>query len=111
MAQRVQYILEDDVDKSEAAETLSFGLDGVSYEIDLSADNAAKLREQLAYWIGYGRRKSGRRAPGRRPGGAGSTRRSNLAEIRQWARETGVKVSDRGRIPASVQEAYDKAHR
>ncbi|MEI2733036.1 MAG: Lsr2 family protein [Dermatophilaceae bacterium] len=107
MAQRVQILLEDDIDKSPAAETVSFGLDGVGYEIDLSASNAAKLREQLAHWVGHARSTGGRR-PRRRA--AASPRRSNVSGVREWARANGHQVSDRGRVPASVQAAYDKAH-
>lgn len=68
MAKRVQVVLEDDVDGSPADETVSFGLDGVSYEIDLSAENASALRDQLAKWIGAAQRTGGRRAAGRRAG-------------------------------------------
>lgn len=107
MAQRVQILLEDDIDKSPAAETVGFGLDGVSYEIDLSASNAAKLREELAHWVGYARTTGGRRTRRR---GAAAGRRPNVSGVREWARANGHQVSDRGRVPASVQAAYDKAH-
>lgn len=107
MAQRVQILLEDDIDKSPADETVSFGLDGVSYEIDLSAHNAAKLRDQLAHWVGHARSTGGRRARRR---GAASAKRANVSAVREWARANGHQVSDRGRVPASVQAAYDAAH-
>ncbi len=116
MAQRVQIVLEDDLDGGEAAETVTFGLDGVSYEIDLSDQNAGKLRDELATWIGHARRAGGRRAAGRRPSSSsssstsGAAKRSDLAAVRAWAREHGHQVSDRGRVSAAVQEAYDKAH-
>jgi hypothetical protein len=112
MAQRVQIVLEDDLDGGEAAETVTFGLDGVSYEIDLSDKNAVKLRDDLATWIGHARRSGGRRATGRRASGSTNTpsRRSDLAAVRAWARQAGHQVSDRGRVSAAVQEAYDKAH-
>ena len=61
MAKKVQIILEDDIDGSEAAETVSFALDGTSYEIDLSDANAAKLRDSLALFIGHAQKVSGRR--------------------------------------------------
>ncbi len=111
MAQRVQVLLEDDTDHSVADETVSFALDGVNYEIDLSAANAARLREDFAHWVGHAR-SSGRRASNRRRGGGGSasTRRANVSAVREWARARGMQVSDRGRVPASVQEAYDQAH-
>ena len=114
MAQRVQIVLEDDLDGGEAAETVTFGLDGVSYEIDLSDKNAVKLRDDLATWIGHARRSGGRRATGRRAPASTTTntpsRRSDLAAVRAWARQNGHQVSDRGRVSAAVQEAYDKAH-
>ncbi len=109
MAQRVQVILEDDLDQSPADETVTFGLDGVSYEIDLSAQHAEQLRTDLAGWIGHARRAGGaRRSPAARP--RGGPRRKDLTEVRKWARAKGYEVSDRGRISAEVQEAYDAAH-
>ena len=112
MAQRVQVLLVDDLDGGDASETVSFALDGVTYEIDLSESNAAKFRDDLASWIGHARRSGGRRATGgTRRAAPGSTRtRSDLGAIREWARANGHQVSDRGRISAEVQEAYDKAN-
>jgi hypothetical protein len=107
MAQRVKVELVDDVDGSTAEETVTFALDGVSYEIDLNSDNASKLRDDLASWIGHARRSGGTRKAGR---GGGSARRRDLAKVREWARSKGYQVSDRGRISAEVQAAYDKAH-
>ncbi len=108
MAQRVQVLLVDDVDQGVADETISFGLDGVSYEIDLSSENAEKLREAFSAWTGHARRAGGRRAVGRRPVAAG--RRQDLNAIREWGRANGYKVSDRGRVSGELQDAYDKAH-
>ena len=111
MAQRVQIVLEDDLDGGAAAETVTFGLDGVSYEIDLSDKNAGKLRDEFASWIGHARRSGGRRTTGRRAaGGSSSSSRRDLSAVRAWARANGHQVSDRGRVSAAVQEAYDKAH-
>ena len=112
MAQRVEVILVDDVDGGSASETVTFALDGVSYEIDLSDKNAKALRDDLAKWTGHARRagSSGGRRGGRRSGGAASARRSDLASVREWARSNGYEVSDRGRISAEIQAAYDKAH-
>ncbi len=118
MAQRVQIVLEDDVEGGVADETVTFGLDGVGYEIDLNAENAAKLRDTFAEWVGHARRSSGggRKSAGRRAGSSGSSsgsgrgRRADLGSVREWARDNGHQVSDRGRISAAVQEAYDKAH-
>jgi hypothetical protein len=114
MAQRVQIVLEDDVDGGSADETVTFGLDGATYEIDLSERNATKLRESLAAWVGHARPHGGggRRGSGRRGGGrsAGPIRRTDLGAVREWARQNGHQVSDRGRVSGAVQEAYDKAH-
>jgi hypothetical protein len=108
MAQKVQIILEDDIDGGEATETVSFGLDGSTYEIDLHEKNAQALRDALAAYVGHGRKVSGGRR-GRRS--AGSTDGSTSArEIREWARSTGMKVTDRGRVSAEVREAYEAAH-
>jgi hypothetical protein len=113
MAQRVQVILVDDINGGEATETVEFGLDGVTYEIDLNDENATRLREELATWIGQARRSGGRRQTRRRPGGgaaapAGSN--EDLAKIREWGRENGYKVSSRGRVSQEVRDAYAAAH-
>lgn len=109
MAQRVQVILVDDLSGGEATETVEFALDGVSYEIDLSDANAAKLRDDFAQWIGVARRSGGRRQT-RRAGRAGSSAaRDDLAKMREWGRENGFKVSDRGRVSKELQEAYAAA--
>src|SRR6476661_3991700 len=103
MAQRVNVVLVDDLDGNEASETVRFGLDGADYEIDLSADNAGKLRDALALYVGHGRRTGGRR---RGAQSAASTRDSNgptAAEIRTWARENGWDVPERGRVSAEVR--------
>ena len=111
MAQRVQVLLVDDIDNTDADETVTFALDGVSYEIDLNDANAAKLRDALAPWVGHARRSGGRKATGRSNSGGGGARRKDVSAVREWARENGHDVSERGRIPAAVQEAYDKANR
>lgn len=108
MAQRVHIVLEDDIDGAKADETVTFGLDGVNYEIDLSAANAAKLRDDLASWVGHARRVRG--ATGGRRSGRGSGPKEDLNAIREWGRSNGHKVSDRGRVSAEVREAYAKAH-
>ncbi len=108
MAQRVQVILVDDLDGGEAAETISFALDGVSYEIDLSDDNAEKFRNEMAEWTANARRSGGRKLTGRRAGS--SPRRHDLNQVREWGRQNGFKVSDRGRVSGELQSAYDKAH-
>ncbi|MGO3310795.1 MAG: histone-like nucleoid-structuring protein Lsr2 [Brevibacterium aurantiacum] len=105
MARKTQVILTDDTDGSEATSTVSFALDGVSYEIDLNDDNAQQMREQLSEWTSKARRVGGRRIPGTR--GVGSS--SDAGKIRAWANEHGYEVSERGRIPKEIREAYAAA--
>ena len=105
MAQKVHITLEDDLDGGEAAETVAFGLDGRSYEIDLNAKNAKGLRDALAKYVAAGRRAGGRSGAKRRTQVGTSAR-----EIRDWARSNGHKVPDRGRIPGDVREAFEAAH-
>ena len=120
MAQIREVRLVDDLDGEAADETVEFGIDGKSYEIDLSKDNAGKLRDALADFVAAARRAGGRRrssnaGTGSPSGGAGSAPKGRTAidreqnqAIREWARKQGMKVSDRGRIPAEVLEAYHK---
>ena len=89
-----------------ADETVRFGLDGAEYEIDLSKKNATAFRRQLAPFTGHAR-KAGR-AQRRRPGRTASSRERS-GGIRAWAKDQGIAVSDRGRIPASVVEQYQAA--
>jgi Lsr2 len=105
MAQHVQVVLVDDLDGGKATETVSFALDGVSYEIDLSDKNAGKLRDALSSWVGHARRASGRRGPARGRAASRSTS-SDLSATREWGRKNGFKVSDRGRLSAELQEAF-----
>ena len=112
MAQRVQVLLVDDIDGGAADETVTFTLDGVSYEIDLTAAHAAELRDSLATWVGHARKVGGRsvaRSAGRGRKAAGSTN-GEATLIREWARANGHKVSERGRISAGVRAAYAEAH-
>lgn len=107
MAQKVNIILVDDIDGTDADETVSFGIDGNQYEIDLTAANADRLRQALAPFVAHARRAatSGRRRTGTRNSGGPTP-----AEIRDWARANGMDVSERGRVSAEVREAYDAAH-
>jgi hypothetical protein len=107
MAQKVHIILVDDIDGSDAAETVSFALDGVNYEIDLNAENAAKLRESLAPFIAHGRKQGRTRAATPR---RTSKAASETAKIREWARSKGMTVSDRGRVSAEIRAAYEAAN-
>ena len=106
MAQKITVALEDDIDGGPADETVRFGLGGADYEIDLSKKNANAFRRQLAPFIEHARRAG--RGPRRRPGRTASSRERS-ADIRAWAKDQGITVSDRGRIPASVAEQYDAA--
>jgi Lsr2 len=107
MAQKVQVLLVDDLDGGEASETVSFSLDGTAYEIDLSSENADKLRKDFAEYIDRARKGSG---GGRRRRTRSGPGRERSAEIRAWARQRGHKVSERGRIPATIIVEYDAAH-
>jgi len=109
MAQRVNIILVDDVDGGDADETVTFGLDGSTYEIDLSSQNAAKLRDAVAPYVGHARKVGGRRSSGGRRTAA-SGNRPSAREIREWARANGWNLSDRGRVAAEVRQAYEAAH-
>jgi hypothetical protein len=108
MAQKVHIVLEDDLDGSDASQTVSFALDGTSYEIDLNDKNAAKLRDAMATYVGHARKVTGARR-GRRSS-ASTTNGHSAKEVRDWARSNGHKVPERGRIPATVREAFDSAH-
>lgn len=113
MARRIVHQLVDDIDGTllevGEGETVHFSLNGTAYEIDLTAGHADELREALAPYIEAGRRSSasGSRtsAPRRR-----AARNSDSAAIRAWAKEQGHEVSERGRIPAEIVDAYNAAH-
>jgi hypothetical protein len=127
MAQQVNVKFVDDLDGSDAAGTVVFELDGRAYEIDLSDDNAARLRESLASFIAAARKSGGSAAGTRRvhkpapkmtepkmtaTAGLRSQPldREQTAAIRAWARQNGHKVSDRGRIAKTVVDAFQAAH-
>ncbi|AXE22362.1 MULTISPECIES: histone-like nucleoid-structuring protein Lsr2 [Streptomyces] len=110
MAQKVQVLLVDDLDGGEADETVTFALDGKTYEIDLTTANAEKLRGLLEPYTKSGRRTGGRAAAGRAKGRAASgSGHPDTAEIRAWAKAQGMNVNDRGRVPAEIREAYENA--
>jgi nucleoid-associated protein Lsr2 len=108
MAQRVTVALEDDLDGGPADETVRFGLGGAEYEIDLSKKNAAAFRKKITPFVQHARR-AGRR-PARGPARTAASRQRS-GDIRAWAREQGIQVSERGRIPSSVVEQYQHASR
>ena len=111
VAKQRTVILVDDLDGGEATEQVRFAVDGRSYEIDLSAENSAKLREALAPYISAARRRSGRRSSyvSAAPVRPTSDREHNQS-IREWAATQGMKISERGRIPSNVLEAYRASH-
>ncbi len=106
MAQKVTVALEDDLDGGRAEETVRFGFGGADYEIDLSKKNAAAFRKQIAPYIEHAR-KAGR-AQSRRPGRTAASRQRS-GDIRAWAKDHGMAVSERGRIPADVVAQYQAA--
>jgi hypothetical protein len=108
MAQKVNIVLVDDIDGSEATETVSFGLDGTSYEIDLNDKNAASLRDALAGYVGHARKVGAASRRGRKA--SSSAGGPSAKEIREWARANGHDVPERGRVSAEVRQAYDAAH-
>lgn len=115
MAQKTLVLLVDDLDGGEAEETVPFSIDGTSYEIDLSAANASKFRDSLADYVGAAR-KAGRGGGGgsgakaapraRSGGGTAAVDREQSQAIRSWAKRKGLKVSERGRIPANIVEQF-----
>ena len=110
MAKQVITLLTDDIDGGEADRTVEFGLDGVNYTIDLSEKNAGKLRKALDPFLNAATRvgRSGSLAPARRnaPASTGRASRDQNQAIREWANKNGYEVSERGRIPSHIVEAY-----
>jgi hypothetical protein len=105
VAQRVVVTLSDDIDGGEASETVAFGLDGKTYEIDLSEENAEKLRTALAPYVTAGRKraKSGRTF-------THTSVAPDPRAVRAWAESNGFDVPARGRIPRKVYDAFNEAH-
>ena len=110
MAQRVVTELVDDVDGTIAEETVSFAVDGVEWEIDLSKANAGKLRRDLGGYVTKARRTGGRSKRGSARGRAGVDK-SQTGAIREWALSQGLAVSSRGRISAEVAQAFEDSHK
>lgn len=105
MVQKVNIVLVDDIDGSPADETVTFGLDGTTYEIDLSGAHAAQLRDAFGVYVGHARKvtSSGPRRRAAKASDSGTSAR----EIRDWARSNGHTVPERGRIPADVRAAFE----
>jgi len=119
MAQRVLVQFVDDLDGTAAddIETVAFALDGVTYEIDLTESNANKLRDGLADFVSAARRTGGRvkrvastQAPRAKAAPTETRSKEQTKAIREWARKNGHELSDRGRIPGSIIEAFETAH-
>lgn len=112
MARTTLVVLEDDLDGGTADETVTFSVDGIDYEIDLSAPNAEKMRAELDKFVGAARRTGGRAKRKKTASAAPPAAKSRqlTVAIREWAREQGLDVSDRGRIPAGIVEKYEAAH-
>jgi Lsr2 len=106
MATKMTVELEDDLEGGPADETLRFGLDGTEYEIDLNKKNAARFRRQFTPFVEHAR-KAGKGQ--RRRSGRTASSRVRSGDIRAWAKDRGIKISERGRIPASVVEQYEAA--
>ncbi|WP_109774645.1 histone-like nucleoid-structuring protein Lsr2 [Quadrisphaera granulorum] len=106
MARTMQVVLVDDLDGGPADQTVAFSLDGADYEIDLSAEHAAQLRDAFAVWVGHARRTT---TTASRPARAASGAGIDVAAVRVWARENGHTVNERGRVPAALIQAYRAA--
>ena len=112
MAQKIQTLFIDDIDGGAAEGTVRFALDGTEYEIDLNAKHSDELRSALGKYVTHARKVGGSarragRAAGRAGRGAGSS--LNTTEIRNWAREQGYDIKDRGRVPADLVAKYQAA--
>lgn len=108
MSRNVSVIITDDLDGSENAETVSFGFDGVSYQIDLAKKNRAKLERALAPFIEAGRQAP--RGSARRGASRSGSSRADRGQVRAWAKAAGLKVSERGRISTDIMRQYEAAH-
>lgn len=108
MAQKIQTLFIDDIDGGEAEGTVRFALDGTNYEIDLNAKHTEDLRNSLANYVAHARKIGGttRRATVR-----GDRRSSSIdtVAVRAWAREQGIDIKERGRVPANIIEQYRAA--
>jgi uncharacterized membrane protein len=109
------FVLVDDLDGSEGAETITYTINGQDYEIDLSEDNAEKFHDALEPYIQNSREvrrqaDTARRRDGRRRNSGGGSSRDDIPQIRQWAESQGMDVSARGRVKKEIIDAYDEAH-
>ena len=103
--QQVVTITKDDIDRSDAVETVSFGLDGKWYLIDLNEEHSEQLREQIDYWKKYARRDKSRSVRSRR-----ANRSLTFAgQVRSWATANGIPVNKRGKVPATLIERFNQS--
>jgi hypothetical protein len=113
MAQKVIREFVDDIDGSPAERTFSFAVDGISYEIDLSTQNIAEFKSAIGGFVESARKVKGSSSGSRTRSAGGSSgrqSREHTQAVREWARQHGHNISERGRIPASIQQAFDQAH-
>ncbi|AQW48290.1 Lsr2 family protein [Streptomyces violaceusniger] len=110
MAQKIITIYTDDLtgEEAEEAKTHTIAIDGIAYEIDLGPDSYDKLMEAVGPFLTKAR-KTGRVAKAPKSRSMGSSATDDTAKIRAWAKENGYEVNDRGRVPADIREAYQKA--
>jgi hypothetical protein len=106
VAQRTQVLYVDDIDGSDAEGTVRFGFDGTDYEIDLNKKHADQLNQAISPFIAAARKVPSSRRPSRGARGG----RHDVSDVRAWARDQGIKISERGRIPADVLAKYNAAH-
>ena len=113
MARLTEVVLTCDVHdgESEAAKTVTFTVEGQSYECELCEDHLAEFRDAMEVWSSHGRPASPRRSVGAGGRGRGGGRAASTAEVRDWARAQGMEVSSRGRVSAELRAAYDADHR
>jgi hypothetical protein len=112
VAQKVQTLFIDDIDGGEAEGTVRFALDGTEYEIDLNTEHTEELRSALGKYVSHARKVgSGARRVGRTAGrvSRGTGPALNTTEIRNWAREQGYDIKDRGRVPGDLVAKYQAA--
>jgi hypothetical protein len=107
MAQRITTLFIDDIDGGEAEGTVRFALDGAEYEIDLNARHSDELRSALGQYVSHARRVGSARRGATRGSNRSST--ADTVAIRAWAREQGIDIKDRGRVPADIVTKYREA--
>ena len=109
MAQKIETLFIDDIDGGAAEGTVRFGLDGTDYEIDLSTAHGSELRKTLETYIAHARKAGGTTRRAVRGGGRRSASAIDTVKVRGWAKEQGIDIKDRGRVPANIVEQYRAA--